>query len=554
MKRLLFYTLIFVSGISFAQSTLPVIPFGERKADLYYWDTNWYDRYEQLYPNAAVYPGMKQTNYPTDVGNYFLGRACIAEVPILVRGIAGAAAIYRRNNYMVTIDTTLSGRLPEWFKMYDVNFNILGEGRWDTVTPTYRMELRHQYGRDTMKMYEVYFDKPILVSGLFYVGGTALNNLRVGYSANGEDPNDGYEKFQHLFTHYFGYHGTINSIGPSNTYRKCPPGAADVVVYRYLWPYLTAYTNYATAIFDTTTFVIDGGYCMFYPFFAIIDTDYVYYDCVRPTGLGVIEADVDSVVIAWDSSEAETFDVLVWPDGIVPDSGTYFSVDTNRLTLYGLDTALHYNVKVMAVCDTFHINTSQWSNVFGFHIPDYIVWPCAVPEGLRVQQLLTAGSVVVRWDYSDVGEWELAVWGDGDSDAMMLQSQVEYVELVELDTMRWYNACLRAVCDSTNISEWSDTVRFFVPNPNPGGGTETIVDAIGRYTHLMPNPTSDRVTVFSSYQLRKVELFGSDGKRIATFNANGSSTTLNLSTYPAGTYILRITTSVGITTKRMVKK
>lgn len=56
MKRLLFlFMLVLASGI-YAQNALPVIPFGERKADLYYWDTNWYDRYEHLHPNTTPYP------------------------------------------------------------------------------------------------------------------------------------------------------------------------------------------------------------------------------------------------------------------------------------------------------------------------------------------------------------------------------------------------------------------------------------------------------------------------------------------------------------------
>ena len=306
--------------------------------------------------------------------------------------------------------------------------------------------------------------------------------------------------------------------------------------------------------FDTSSFILNY-WPYFYPFFAIIDTDYVYYDCQMPTGLGVIEADADSVVLSWDSSEAEMWDVLLWADGTVPDSGMLFGVETNRLTLYGLDTSLRYNVKVMSVCDTFHINTSPWSSVFGFRVSDYIVRPCPVPEGLRVQPMATAGSVVARWDNSDVGLWELALWGDGGGDTILLQSAVEYLDVDGLDTARWYSAMVRAWCDSTNVSEWSDTVRFFVPNPNPGGDDpEGIEDAIGQHTYLMPNPTSDKVSVYSSHRLRKVELFGSDGKPVAAYEADGHSVTLDLRACPAGTYVVRITTSAGVTNKRLVKK
>ena len=553
MKRICTVVLVLISGIACAQNTLPVIPFGERKADLYYWDTNWIDRYEQLHPNETNYPSMRHMNYPDLFGDFFLARACVAETPILVRGVAGAVEVSPINdNYlMITLDTTLSGRLPEQFKIYDANSNLLGEGDWYANQPAYRMEFRHRWLRDTLKVYEVYFDKPILVSGLFYVGGTTHNNLRLGRTA--EEPYGDY-RLEHIFTRYYGYYG----YSPDLSYSKCPPDNANVLMYRYYWPYVTHYIFYGSSglgDFDTSQFFYDYNLCMFYPFFAIIDTNYVYIDCQQPTGLGVIEADADSVVLSWDSSDALQWDVLLWTDGVEPDSGMLFSVETNWLTLYGLDTARHYNVKVQAVCDTFHINTSPWSNVFGFRVSDYIVRPCPVPEGLRVQTMATAGSVVARWDNSDVGLWELALWSDGGGDTILLQSAVEYVEVDDLDTAAWYIASVRGVCDSTNVSEWSDTVRFYVPNPNPGGDDpEGIEDAIGQHTYLMPNPTDGKVTVLSSYRLRKVELFGSDGKPVAAYEADGHSATLDLSAYPAGTYVVRITTSAGVTNKRLVKK
>lgn len=69
MKRICTVVLVLISGIASAQNTLPVIPFGDRKADLYYWDTNWYDRYELLHPNEPVYPGIYSSfsHYPQKI-------------------------------------------------------------------------------------------------------------------------------------------------------------------------------------------------------------------------------------------------------------------------------------------------------------------------------------------------------------------------------------------------------------------------------------------------------------------------------------------------------
>ncbi|MBP5547539.1 MAG: T9SS type A sorting domain-containing protein [Bacteroidales bacterium] len=551
MKRIIFIVLILLSGLSFAQSTLPVIPFGQRKADLYYWDTNWYDRYEQLHPNEPVYPSHDEHIIPTDVGNYFLARACMAETPILVKGIAGTAVIRARNTYLPTLDTTLSGRNPEWFKLLDANLNLLGDGRWDTVSPTYRMEFRREIHRDTLNVYEVFFDKPVLVSGLFYVGGTARNNLRLGATA--DDPY-GYDKFEHLFTYYYGYYGGYSGHYGSPTYSKCPPSGTDVILYRYLWPSMAA--NGGNAIYDTTSYMYYDGLCLFYPFFAIIDTNYVYYDCQQPTGLRVEYADEDSVVVAWNNASAEMWNVMVWPDGIEPDSGMHFTVQTNRLTMYGLDISQNYNIKVMSVCDTFHCNTSDWSNVFQMRVCDHIV--CPVPDGLIAEPLAGDGRVIVVWNHMDVDLYELAIWNDNENEdsATLIQSTLEYVMLDDLDTALWYNAKIRSGCDECgNISEWSDTVKFYVPNLHPDSGDTTAInDVVARHTHLMPNPTSDRVTVVSSYQLQKVELFGTDGKLIVSFDTNGLSAEIDLSAYPSGTYIVRIRTNAGVATKRLVKR
>ena len=551
MKRLsvfLFLYLIAYAGTVFAQSTLPVIPFGERKADLYYWDTNWIDRYEHLHPNSTPYPVSMINNWYYDRrSDVYWGRACQANTPMVVRGIAGMAKTVHLFEPMFTIDTN---RLPEWFIMYDTNYNKLGEGRWDTLEPNYKMEVKLGNGRDSIDVYEVYFDKPILVSGRFYIGGTTHNNLCHGMNTG--DENYSFGQPEHLATFYPDFNCNASITTPPYMLPCNPP----VALVHYYWPYIVAHppANYDPS-FDTSSFQLVGCQYHFYPFFAIIDTDYVYYDCQMPTGLGVIEADMDSITVSWDSSEAEMWEVLLWADGTVPDSGMLFGVETNRLTLYGLDTSLRYNVKVMSVCDTFHINTSPWSSVFGFRVSDYIVRPCPVPEGLRVQTMATAGSVVARWDNSDVGLWELALWSDGGGDTILLQSAVEYLDVDGLDTARWYSAMVRAWCDSTNVSEWSDTVRFYVPNPNPGGDDpEGIEDAIGQHTYLMPNPTDGKVTVLSSYRLRKVELFGSDGKPVAAYEADGHSATLDLSAYPAGTYVVRVTTSAGVTNKRLVKK
>ena len=73
-----------------------------------------------------------------------------------------------------------------------------------------------------------------------------------------------------------------------------------------------------------------------------------------------------------------------------------------------------------------------------------------------------------------------------------------------------------------------------------------------QYTYLMPNPAREEVTVMSSFRIKSVELYGSDGKLLQTKEVNGVGTKLSLEGLPAGVYFVRVRTSAGVTTTRLV--
>ena len=397
MKQTLIIVTIFWASCSFAQNSLPVISFGDRKPDLYYWDTNWYDQYERDNPGQAPYPGYRQPYcIEPNPADMFIGRACVADTPILVQGIAAAMRIGLRpqSSIRLIIDTTIQGRLPEQFKLYDANLNLLEESTLHSSdTPSYRMQIRSMGSFDTLDVYEIRFEKPVLVNGQFYVGGTTHNNLLYGYS-----PEYGYASWMHPNSLYFSYRLQGKLPTPS------------LVLYKYYSTHISAnpedpYGNWYN-FHDTTNYNI-SYYDSFIPFFAIIDTSYAYFDCQKPTSLGVISADEDSVVVAW-SGNALGWDARVWPDGTEPDSGTYFRVSTNQLALHNLNVNTEYNMKVMALCDTIDVNKSPWSDVFHFVISDYIVYPCPVPEGLNVHPTAEDGSVFASWNATDAESYIIA--------------------------------------------------------------------------------------------------------------------------------------------------
>ncbi len=114
MKRTALLLMIVMMNVSYCQDTLPVIAFGDRKPDLYYWDTNWVDHYQHLHPNTEVYPYEGKT---IDFAPTYLGRACFADEPLNVIGIAGVVGfqIVVTGGYIFCMDTTMEGRVPEYF-------------------------------------------------------------------------------------------------------------------------------------------------------------------------------------------------------------------------------------------------------------------------------------------------------------------------------------------------------------------------------------------------------------------------------------------------------
>ena len=130
-----------------------------------------------------------------------------------------------------------------------------------------------------------------------------------------------------------------------------------------------------------------------------------------------------------------------------------------------------------------------------------------------------------------------------------------YANLTNLDTAQWYVARVRAICNSDNRSQWSDSCRFYLPNYHTEPiGINKPQNLLETYTLLLPNPATNTVTLFSSFHIKKIELFSLNGRQLISMNADSLSASLNIADYPAGIYIVRITTASGIVFKRLVKE
>ena len=72
-----------------------------------------------------------------------------------------------------------------------------------------------------------------------------------------------------------------------------------------------------------------------------------------------------------------------------------------------------------------------------------------------------------------------------------------------------------------------------------------------RYTYLYPNPASDRVAVFSSFGLSRVELYDLNGRMMYGQDCKGHSAMIDVSGWPDGTYIAIVRTQAGATSQKV---
>ncbi len=75
---------------------------------------------------------------------------------------------------------------------------------------------------------------------------------------------------------------------------------------------------------------------------------------------------------------------------------------------------------------------------------------------------------------------------------------------------------------------------------------------VNTLSYVYPNPAKDQVTLASSFNMEKVEIFNMLGQKVYENTLNGNATTVNVSDFNNGTYIVKIFTEAGLATKKIV--
>lgn len=221
-------------------------------------------------------------------------------------------------------------------------------------------------------------------------------------------------------------------------------------------------------------------------------------------------------------------------------------------------------------CDTnewvYYDNNGCWLALFpifdtmGMHI-ERPSTSCPPTTTMRVIDI-NENTTTLFWNADGHSQWDVSygVSGTPPNFGSVFRTYSTVTTIENLDTATWYVAYVRTVCGDDQYSTWSDSVRFYVPSYDSGGGSggDTLGDDgisvtdVDRFTYIMPNPATTVVSVASSFGITDIELYSLDGKLLARRDIGTLSASVDLTPFPAGSYILRIDTPKGYTARKLV--
>ena len=164
-------------------------------------------------------------------------------------------------------------------------------------------------------------------------------------------------------------------------------------------------------------------------------------------------------------------------------------------------------------------------------------------------------SALLSWDSTgnSIG-WELAYGPIGTlpDEANILEMSSTVHRLSGLDSGTWYVAYVRAKCNNGEYSNWSNGIEFYITGDTVSTPISIQTSLLEKYTHIMPNPANEVVTIFSSFSINRIEVFALNGVLVERMDCEGVSTQLTVTEYPKGVYIVKVYTHSGVATKKLV--
>ena len=187
----------------------------------------------------------------------------------------------------------------------------------------------------------------------------------------------------------------------------------------------------------------------------------------------------------------------------------------------------------------------------GWHMP--LPEECPAPTGLSLLYVNNEVAVLT-WNGTPAHQWQLAIArdGSGPENGTVYPCTSDLRAVTGLDTATWYTAWVRSICDNDSVSPWSDSVQFYVPS-QPDGPI-SIGSANDAFVNIMPNPAKGLLNVFSSYRMERIDIYTVTGSLAMSVDVSANSASVDISSLPAGNYLVRIYSTNGTSTKRLVVK
>ena len=223
------------------------------------------------------------------------------------------------------------------------------------------------------------------------------------------------------------------------------------------------------------------------------------------------------------------------------------------------------------VIDGIHDPNDLFSPFIGYGTK---VWGIAFPiTGFRCGPIsrywldaYTGDSAMVRWRSVEEGTlYNVRLVGEDGSDTTYITSDTTLAFSHLSDSIR-YNVMLRKQChyatsnyDTTVYSDWLSYISFghgaIDTTLNPNDTTHVGLhqtDMLRLYTSVSPNPATGKARVTSSFGLTQIDVYDTRGRLLHSLPATGLKADLDVSSWPRGTYLLRIQTPAGPTTKKLL--
>lgn len=147
-------------------------------------------------------------------------------------------------------------------------------------------------------------------------------------------------------------------------------------------------------------------------------------------------------------------------------------------------------------------------------------------------------------DFVTIAEWTIPDTGEGDGQTPYLEYSADlsaYAGQQIYIAIRHFNCYDQYKLDIDDITIVADTMATGISENN---------DA---FVKIFPNPTNDFITV-SADEMSRVTVFNAAAQMVLDRFVGKEIETIDLSSLPVGTYVVRVTTKEGVISREIIKK